>query len=82
MRGYFRSEFTDSWSRYLPTVESGTTGTSGTLGLDTTLDVPDVPDVPLPPADKPNGAPVSDPHGWIGLEEYAAEQRMAAAVKQ
>ena len=77
-RGYFRSEFTDAWSRYLPTSESGTTGTSGTLGLDTIVAVPDVPDVPAP-AGKPNGAPLSDPQGYEGLKEYAAQERMAAS---
>ena len=80
MRGYFRSEFIDSWSRYLPTAESGTNGTSGTLGLDDTLAVPDVPDVPVPLVGKPNGSS-GDPHGYIGLDEYAAQMR-SAAVKQ
>ena len=77
MRGYFRSEFTDSWSRYLPTGESGTNGTSGTLGLDTKLSVPDVPDVPVPLAGKPDGTS-GDPHGYFGLDEYAAQMRIAA----
>ena len=77
LRGYFRSEFTDSWSRYLPAAESGTSGTSGTLDLDSALAVPDVPDVPVPVAGKPNGG-VSDPHGYIGLDEYAAQQGVAA----
>jgi hypothetical protein len=44
-RGYFASEFTDAWTRYLPVQESGTSGTSGTPS---TPDVPDVPDVPVP----------------------------------
>lgn len=77
-RGYFRSEFTDSWSRYLPTGEPGTSGTSGTLGLDATPAVPDVPDVPVPQAAKPNGYPVRDPHYYDGLDEYAAQERLAA----
>jgi hypothetical protein len=29
-RGYFRSDFTDAWTRYVPVGESGTSGTSGT----------------------------------------------------
>ena len=81
MRGYFRTEFTDAWSRYLPTGESGTTGTSGTLGLDTTLSVPDVPDVPVPLAGKPNGAAATDPHGYLTLDDFAAAAR-AGALEQ
>ena len=56
-RGYFRSDFTDAWARYVPVGGSGTSGTSGTLStdgapLEPTLfrlsgeSVPDVPDVP------------------------------------
>lgn len=82
MRGYFRSEFTDAWSRYLPTGEPGTSGTSGTLALDATLAVPDVPDVPVPLAGRPNGhavdVPAYDPHGFATLDEYVAEQRRGA----
>ena len=47
-RGYFRSDFTDAWKRYVP--ESGTSGTSGTPEATSTLPVPDVPDVPVPGA--------------------------------
>jgi len=39
-RGYFRSDFTDAWTRYVPVGESGTTGTSGTLS---TIEVPSEP---------------------------------------
>ncbi len=47
-RGYFRSEFTDAFRRYVPA--SGTSGTSGTASTDATPPVPDVPDVPVPQA--------------------------------
>jgi Protein of unknown function (DUF3631) len=52
-RGYFRSDFTDAWTRYVldPLPESGTSGTSGTPEPEpvaTVPDVPDVPDVPVP----------------------------------
>jgi hypothetical protein len=48
-RGYFRSDFMDAWTRYVP--ESGTSGTSGTPEAAPTLTVPDVPHVPVHRAD-------------------------------
>lgn len=68
-RGYFVSDFTDAWQRYLPSPASGTSGTSGTPGLwntsASTLSVPDVPDVPDAQAgnldDYPSSATDPDP---------------------
>lgn len=76
MRGYFRSEFTDAWSRYLPTNEPVTSVTSDTLGLDQAPAVTDVTDVTLPPEGRLSG--VADPHGYATLDEFAAAQREAA----
>lgn len=52
-RGYFRSDFTDTWARYVDVGTPGT-GTSGTSGTEQPqpdaspgAPVPDVPDVPL-----------------------------------
>ncbi len=41
-RGYFRADFTDAWTRYVPLPAPGTSGTSGAARAP----VPDVPDVP------------------------------------
>ena len=49
-RGYFRSDFLDAWTRYVPepVPGTGTSGTSGTPEPDEPRPVPDVPGVPVP----------------------------------
>jgi len=63
-RGYFRSDFMDAWTRYVP--GTGTSGTSGTPEATSTLPVPDVPDVPVPGAqDEDDQIPSAPPAaGW------------------
>jgi hypothetical protein len=52
LRGYKRSDFTDTWSRYLPPTAppqtDGTDGTDGTPQVAATSTVPTVPSVPVP----------------------------------
>jgi len=46
MRGYNRSDFEDSWARYLPPLGDGTHATDGTSQVGVTRDVPSVASVP------------------------------------
>lgn len=66
MRGYFRSEFTDAWSRYLPVREPVTSVTSDTLSPETTLPVTDVTVVTVPPTGKRNGSSIAAIHEDVG----------------
>ena len=65
-RGYFRSEFTDAWSRYLPTGQPVTSVTSDTLGFEEAPAVTDVTDVMVPTVGRPNGGSLALAHEDVG----------------
>ena len=64
-RGYFATDFTDAWHRYV-VVDTVAPGTSGTSGTPSEAPAPLVPLVPLAQVQRP------DPDGWMTVDQAIA----------